>query len=40
MLAKLGGAVTKKIYPNMGHTINQDEIDEAREIVAQVVSGR
>ena len=38
VLAELGGAVTKKIYPNMGHTINQDEIDEARKIVAQVVS--
>ena len=39
VLAELGGAVTKKIYPNMGHTINQDEIDEARKIAAQVVSG-
>ena len=39
VLADLGGAVTKKIYPNMGHTINQDEIDQARKIVAQVVSG-
>ena len=38
VLAELGGTVTKKIYPNMGHTINQDEIDEARKIVAQVVS--
>ena len=38
VLAELGGAVTKKIYPNMGHTINQDEIDEARKIVGRVVS--
>ncbi|HTM92990.1 MAG TPA: dienelactone hydrolase family protein, partial [Flavisolibacter sp.] len=25
--------VTEKIYPNMGHTINQDEIDNANKIV-------
>jgi phospholipase/carboxylesterase len=36
VLAELGGAVTKKIYPNMGHTIIQDEIDEARKIVGRV----
>jgi len=39
VLAGLGGAVTKKIYPNMGHTIIQDEIDQARDIVAGVASG-
>ena len=39
VLARLGGAITKKIYPNMGHTINQDEIDQAREIVAQMMGG-
>ena len=38
VLAELGGAVTKKIYPNMGHTIIQDEIDEAGKIVA-IVTG-
>jgi predicted esterase len=37
VLADLGGIVTKKIYPNMGHTIVQDEIDQAREIVAGMV---
>ena len=37
LLAEIGGTVTKKIYPNMGHTINQDEIDQAREIVAGAV---
>ena len=35
----LGAAVTKKIYPNMGHTIIQDEIDQARRIVLEVASG-
>ncbi len=38
-LTGLDAAVTKKIYPNMGHTIIQDEIDEARRIVLEVVSG-
>jgi glyoxalase family protein len=35
-LAELGASVTKKIYPGMGHTINQDEIDQALQIVQQV----
>jgi glyoxalase family protein len=39
VLAELGGTVTKKIYPNMGHTINQDEIDQARGIVTLVAGG-
>ena len=34
----LGGDVTKKIYPDMGHTIIQDEIDHAREIVDRVLA--
>ena len=33
----LGGKVTKKIYPNMGHTIVQDEIDEANKIIARLL---
>ncbi len=32
-LTNLGAIVNKKIYPNMGHTIIQDEIDEAQKIV-------
>lgn len=38
-LTGLDAAVTKKIYPNMGHTIIQDEIDQARCIVLKVASG-
>ncbi|HRV90707.1 MAG TPA: dienelactone hydrolase family protein [Anaerolineae bacterium] len=34
----LGAAVTERIYPNMGHTIIQDEIDQARGIVEGVVT--
>lgn len=30
---EMGALVTKKIYPGMGHTIIQDEVDEARRIL-------
>jgi predicted esterase len=33
VLADMGADVTKKIYPGMGHTIIQDEIDEARRVM-------
>ncbi|HEY0354696.1 MAG TPA: dienelactone hydrolase family protein [Flavisolibacter sp.] len=33
ILRNLGAEVTEKVYPNMGHTINQDEIDLANQIV-------
>jgi phospholipase/carboxylesterase len=33
VFTQLGGQVTEKIYPNMGHTIIQDEIDHARKII-------
>lgn len=29
----LGGAVDARIYPGMGHTVNQDEVDAAKAIV-------
>lgn len=32
----LSGRVTKKIYPDMGHTIVQDEIDEARKLLESI----
>lgn len=35
----LGANVTERIYPNMGHTIIQDEIDQARKIVEMVMAG-
>lgn len=37
-LANLGANVNKQIYPNMGHTIVQDEIDQANEIVKAILS--
>ena len=36
-LSNLGASVTQKIYPSMGHTINQDEIDQAIQILQRVV---
>lgn len=34
VLERLGAAVDSRIYPRMGHTINQDEIDAAAALVA------
>ena len=36
ILTQLGAQVNKKIYPNMGHTIIQDEIDQAQIIVVSI----
>lgn len=33
VLGKLGGEVTMRLYPGMGHTINQDEIDHGLAMV-------
>lgn len=33
---KLGASVEKRIYPGMGHLINEDELEYARSIVAAV----
>jgi predicted esterase len=30
VLRRLGGEVTERLYPNMGHAVNQDEIDFVR----------
>lgn len=41
VLAGLGGAVTLRKYPGLPHTINQDEIEEAKSILSRLVaSGR
>ena len=36
ILKKMNALVTEKIYSNMGHTINQDEIEDANRIVFSV----
>ena len=33
VLTRLGGEVTLRIYPGMGHTVNRDELDHARRII-------
>ena len=35
-LTRLGARVETRIYPRMGHTINQDEIDAAMALLAQL----
>jgi phospholipase/carboxylesterase len=36
VLERMGAKVTMRLYPGMGHTVNQDEIDSVREIVEAV----
>jgi len=38
VLRKLGGDVTKRLYPNMEHTVNQDEIDFVRGMIKTVIA--
>ncbi|TVQ02946.1 MAG: phospholipase [Balneolaceae bacterium] len=40
VMEKLGASVLKKIYPGMGHTVNEDEISEAKKIIDRVLSGK
>jgi predicted esterase len=35
---QLGANVRKKIYPGMGHTVNEDEIQQAAQIIQNVIS--
>jgi predicted esterase len=34
VLERLGAEVTVRLYPGMGHTVNQDELDHVRSIMA------
>ena len=34
VLGRLGGAVTMRLYPGMGHLVNDDEIEEVRAMLA------
>jgi phospholipase/carboxylesterase len=38
VLQRLGGKVTMRLYPGMGHTVNQDEIDFVRGMMAALVA--
>lgn len=37
VLERLGGTVTKKIYPNFAHAVNQDEIDHVRVMLEELL---
>ena len=37
-LTGIGGVVTMKLYPGMGHTINEDELEHVRQIMTKVVA--
>ena len=37
VMSRLGGQVTERLYPNLGHTVNQDEIDFVKDIMQTVV---
>jgi predicted esterase len=36
VLRRLGGAVTERIYPGMGHGINEDEVKQVRGLLARL----
>jgi predicted esterase len=38
VLRRLGGDVTVRLYPNMGHLVNQDEINFVRQMMAALVA--
>lgn len=38
VLSRLGGEVTERLYPNMGHTINPDEIDFVRGMMQNLLA--
>ncbi len=40
LLRHLGAEVTERLYPKMGHTINQDEIDFVRDMMSTLISTR
>jgi phospholipase/carboxylesterase len=40
VMKRMGGSVTMRLYPGMGHTVNQDEIDFVRQMMAQVAAPR
>lgn len=37
VLRTLGGSVTMRLYPGMGHLVNEDEIAEVQKIIADVL---
>lgn len=40
VLQRLGGSVTAKLYPRMGHTVNRDEIRAVQEMMVDVKASK
>jgi predicted esterase len=40
VLRQLGGEVTMRLYPGMGHLVNDDEIEAVRALIARAVATR
>jgi predicted esterase len=40
VLGKMDAVVTMRLYPGMGHTVNDDEVKHVREMMAAVVAGK
>lgn len=38
VFARMGAEVTPRLYPGMGHLVNDDEIARAREIMEQAMA--
>jgi phospholipase/carboxylesterase len=36
VLKRMGAGVTMRLYPGMGHTISEDEVEKVRELVASI----
>jgi predicted esterase len=39
VLRRLGGEVDMRIYPGLGHTVDEDELEAARQLVSAVAAG-
>jgi predicted esterase len=39
ILARMGGAVTKSIFPGMGHTVNEEELSFATDLAGRLAKG-
>ena len=37
-LAGLGASVSTRLYPGMGHTINEDEVEALRGLMADAIA--
>ena len=38
VFTRIGAKVTRRLYPGMGHTINEDEIGEAQRLLDAVLA--